>query len=219
MPPFVVLTCRLAGTVLEANWGDTMVINVKNSLDWNGTSIHWHGIRQLNTNQHDGVNGITECPIAPGETKVYTFRCTQYVLRFNEKSWRLFELTALFPTDMAPLGIIRTSVRSTAVSLCSSSFLFSANAEQERADGIVGSIVINGPATRNYDIDLGPLPITDWFHKSVFVLSLDALHVPGPPPAGQGGLINGTMKTADGGKYAVTKVKKGKKHRIRLINT
>jgi len=27
----------------------------------NGTGIHWHGIRQLNTNIYDGVGGITEC--------------------------------------------------------------------------------------------------------------------------------------------------------------
>ena len=41
------------------------------------TSIHWHGIRQLNNNIADGVNGITECPLAPGDTKVYTFKATQ----------------------------------------------------------------------------------------------------------------------------------------------
>jgi FtsP/CotA-like multicopper oxidase with cupredoxin domain len=26
----------------------------------------------------DGVNGITECPMAPGETRVYRFKATQY---------------------------------------------------------------------------------------------------------------------------------------------
>jgi FtsP/CotA-like multicopper oxidase with cupredoxin domain len=26
----------------------------------------------------DGVNGITECPIAPDQTKVYRFKATQY---------------------------------------------------------------------------------------------------------------------------------------------
>jgi hypothetical protein len=43
------------------DWGDTLVVNVKNSLQDNGTSIHWHGIRQLNSCQNDGVNGVTEC--------------------------------------------------------------------------------------------------------------------------------------------------------------
>lgn len=39
-------------------------ITVHNNLtNFNGTSIHWHGIRQLNTNWMDGVSGVTECPI------------------------------------------------------------------------------------------------------------------------------------------------------------
>jgi FtsP/CotA-like multicopper oxidase with cupredoxin domain len=30
------------------------------------------------SNEQDGVNGITECPIAPGASKVYKFKATQY---------------------------------------------------------------------------------------------------------------------------------------------
>ena len=41
-------------------------------------SLGRHGIRQLHTNQHDGVNGITECPIAPGDSFTYKFRALQY---------------------------------------------------------------------------------------------------------------------------------------------
>lgn len=40
--------------------------------------VHWHGIRQFQSFQHDGVNGITECPIAPGDTFTYRFRALQY---------------------------------------------------------------------------------------------------------------------------------------------
>lgn len=46
--------------------------------DQNRTSIHWHGLRQHLTNIQDGANGVTECPLAPGQTKTYTFRATQY---------------------------------------------------------------------------------------------------------------------------------------------
>ncbi|KAK4095875.1 multicopper oxidase [Parathielavia hyrcaniae] len=53
-------------------------ITVKNNLRWNGTSVHWHGIRQLRSFQNDGVNGITECPIAPGDSFTYRFRALQY---------------------------------------------------------------------------------------------------------------------------------------------
>lgn len=69
---------QFPGPVLYADWGDTLVINVINNMETNGTSIHWHGIRQYHTNIQDGANGITECPLAPGQTKTYTWRATQY---------------------------------------------------------------------------------------------------------------------------------------------
>jgi hypothetical protein len=34
-------------------------------------------------------------------------------------------------------------------------------------DGIVGPIVIAGPATSNYDIDLGAMTITDWCKNNI----------------------------------------------------
>lgn len=42
------------------------------------TGIHWHGLRQHNSNNQDGAGGITECPIAPGSSRSYTFRAVQY---------------------------------------------------------------------------------------------------------------------------------------------
>ena len=42
------------------------------------TSIHWHGVRQFENSKNDGVNGVTECPLAPEDEKVYTFTAEQY---------------------------------------------------------------------------------------------------------------------------------------------
>ena len=66
------------GPTVRASWGDTLQITVKNSLTSNGTSMHWHGVRQYKTNHMDGTNGITECPLAPGQSRTYTFLCTQF---------------------------------------------------------------------------------------------------------------------------------------------
>jgi len=66
------------GPWLQACWGDTVQVTVKNLLSHNGTSIHWHGIRQNQTMHMDGVNGITQCPIAPGDQFVYRWKATQY---------------------------------------------------------------------------------------------------------------------------------------------
>ena len=53
-------------------------VTVHNNLQDNGTAIHWHGIRQLNSVTMDGTNGLTECPLAPGQSKTYTFQATQF---------------------------------------------------------------------------------------------------------------------------------------------
>lgn len=66
------------GPLIEACWGDEVVVHVTNYLQTNGTTIHWHGVRQQSSNEMDGVNGITQCPIAYGDTFTYRFRVTQY---------------------------------------------------------------------------------------------------------------------------------------------
>jgi FtsP/CotA-like multicopper oxidase with cupredoxin domain len=66
------------GPWIQACWGDLIRVRVKNNLKKNGTTIHWHGLRQLNSIEMDGVNGVTQCPIAPGDETVYEFRALQY---------------------------------------------------------------------------------------------------------------------------------------------
>ncbi|OQU96854.1 hypothetical protein CLAIMM_02879 [Cladophialophora immunda] len=66
------------GPLLEACWGDTVNVTVVNNMTFNGTSIHWHGIRQWKTMHMDGVNGITQCPIAPGDSFSYVWKVMQY---------------------------------------------------------------------------------------------------------------------------------------------
>ena len=66
------------GPVLQACWGDTMKVHVTNLNALEGHTTHWHGLRQLGTNQMDGVNGVTQCPIALNSTYTYEFNVTQY---------------------------------------------------------------------------------------------------------------------------------------------
>ena len=66
------------GPLIEACWGDDITVHVTNHVKTNGTTIHWHGMRQLHTNEADGVNGVTQCPIATGSTYTYNFKAMQY---------------------------------------------------------------------------------------------------------------------------------------------
>ncbi|KAK5129687.1 hypothetical protein LTR08_002979 [Meristemomyces frigidus] len=166
------------GPRLEANWGDLISVTVHNELPSNGTTIHWHGIRMWHNNGQDGVPGLTECPLAPGQSKTYTFQATQY-----GTSW------------------------------------YHSHFSSQYGDGVLGPIVIHGPATANYDIDLGPLPITDWYYSPVMLHSALAEHANALPPEADNGLVNGTMTSNSGGQYYVTTLTSGKKHRVRLVNT
>ncbi|KAJ2829009.1 ferroxidase fet3 [Coemansia erecta] len=56
--------------IVRAELGDTLVLNVHNSLDV-PTSLHSHGIFQRGTNYYDGVYMVTECGIAPGSNFTY----------------------------------------------------------------------------------------------------------------------------------------------------
>lgn len=140
--------------------------------------MHWHGLRQLGSVVHDGANGVTECPIPPNASKVYTFRATQY-----GTSWYHSHFSAQY------------------------------------GNGVVGTIQINGPASLPYDIDLGVFPITDYYYKSADEL-VEFTKFNGAPKS-DNVLINGTAKhpVTGFGSYANVTLTKGKRHRLRIINT
>jgi FtsP/CotA-like multicopper oxidase with cupredoxin domain len=61
---------RTPGPTIEAVVGDRLRIYVTNKLPA-PTTVHWHGLRI--PNGMDGVNGLTQPPIQPGETFRYEF--------------------------------------------------------------------------------------------------------------------------------------------------
>jgi FtsP/CotA-like multicopper oxidase with cupredoxin domain len=174
----------IPGPQITADWGDWVVVHVLNNLtvSQNGTGLHFHGIRQLNTNQMDGVPSVTQCPIAPGHSYTYKWHATQY-----GSSW------------------------------------YHAHFSLQAWQGVQGGIVINGPATANYDVDMGSFIISDWLHASPNML-LYQQELAGPY-AITTGLINGTntWNDTDGsnvvGKLYETSVEPGKSYRFRVVNS
>lgn len=173
----------IPGPTIEADWGDNVVVHVTNSLALakNGSSIHFHGIRQNYTNPNDGVVSITQCPTAPGKTTTYKWRATQY-----GSSW------------------------------------YHSHIGLQAWEGVFGGIVINGPATENYDDDKGILFLNDWSHQTVDEL-YDSAQASGPPTLTTG-LINGTNvygddnSTSQTGYRFNTSVTAGTSYRFRLVN-
>lgn len=110
------------------------------------------------------------------------------------------------------------------------------------AGGAMGPMIIYGPhENADYDIDLGPVMLTDWFHSDYFSLIEDVMAPIAenrPPPMSNNNLINGKMNypcssvtnatnatdpeafkscTPNAGVSKFT-FQSGKKHRLRLIN-
>ncbi|ATY65020.1 Multicopper type 3 [Cordyceps militaris] len=169
------------GPTIEADWGDTVVIHVSNNLTLaqNGTSIHFHGIRQNYTNEMDGVTAVTQCPLHAGGSMTYTWRATQY-----GTSW------------------------------------YHSHIGLQAWDGAAGAILINGPATANYDVDVGTILLADWTHRTADELYTSALT--SGPPFLTNGLINGTNTWNSSGTVVGHRFNAsftaGKTHRLRLIN-
>ncbi|KAF8241757.1 hypothetical protein K440DRAFT_608195 [Wilcoxina mikolae CBS 423.85] len=127
------------GPLIEANWGDRLIIHITNYLtprlapkpqevDSKGTTVHWHGIRQYKTTESDGVNGVSQCPIRPYESYTYEWQATQY-----GHSWYHSHYSLQYP------------------------------------DGLYGPLLIHGPTSANWDIDAGVLIVSDWIHLNLSI--------------------------------------------------
>ncbi|KAJ0788148.1 putative laccase [Helianthus annuus] len=66
---------KFPGPRVFAREGDRVVIKVVNLVS-NNITIHWHGIRQLQSGWADGPAYITQCPIQTGQSYVYNYTIT-----------------------------------------------------------------------------------------------------------------------------------------------
>ncbi|KAL6716768.1 hypothetical protein ACLMJK_006336 [Lecanora helva] len=175
--PCILINGTFPGPTLEANYGDTFIITVKNLIEGpeEGTSLHWHGLLQNGTQMYDGVPAADQCPIAPGEEFTYIFRASLY-----GTSWYHSHYSAQY------------------------------------ADGALGAMIIYGffDPSRNvttlandsrpnftseatYDIDTGPVILSDWYHVNSYFDIVTQQETNNPVPTGipvpDNNLINGRM--------------------------
>ena len=99
------------------------------------------------------------------------------------------------------------------------------------AGGLIGPMIIYGPKSADYDIDLGPILLTDYYHESYYeiveeIMGTDLTKV---APRSVNNLINGKMDfncslvtdgtpCTDNAGLSKFQFTTGKKHRLRLIN-
>jgi FtsP/CotA-like multicopper oxidase with cupredoxin domain len=64
---------QVPGPLIHVKQDDDLIVHVTNNTTLPHT-IHWHGTHQMNTWKMDGVPGITQKPIMPGDTFTYKFK-------------------------------------------------------------------------------------------------------------------------------------------------
>jgi len=191
---------QFPGPAIEANWGDWIEVTVRNEIvgPEEGTAIHWHGFLMTRTPEHDGVPGVTQCPIASGSSFTYRFQATLY-----GSSWWHSHYSAQY------------------------------------SGGAFGAMVVYGPSNVDYDIDVGSILLSDYYHRDYFSVVEQVMQVvpivggqpniPAIIPLSDNNLINGMndfdcSTITDGtpctpnAPLAEFKFEPGKIHRLRLIN-
>ncbi|GAP82641.1 putative multicopper type 1 [Rosellinia necatrix] len=73
--PMMLINNQFPGPLIEMNEGDVLSVKLLNKAT-NATALHWHGIFQNGSNWMDGAVGVTQCPIAPGQSYQYKFNVT-----------------------------------------------------------------------------------------------------------------------------------------------
>lgn len=181
------------GPTIEANWGDTIQVTLNNNITGpeEGTALHWHGFLQTATPWEDGVPGVDQCPVAPGQSYTYSFKAELY-----GTSW------------------------------------YHSHYSSQYSGGALGPIVIYGPTNEAYDIDVGPVVLSDWYHKGYNALVEQTLTAGATPVFSDNNLINGknnfncssvtagdTTPCVSNAGVSKFKLTYGKTHRLRLVNT
>lgn len=203
----ILVNDQYPGPNIEANWGDMIQVTVHNKIEnpMEGTSLHWHGMLQRDSQWEDGVPSISQCPIAPGHSFTYLFQAEIY-----GSSW------------------------------------YHAHYSAQYTGGAVGPMVVYGPSQLDYDIDIGPVMLTDWYHVPYFSIVADAVGTDLSliPPTSDNILINGrsnfdcskpsysnstewlgsnlksniSWTCVDNAEISKFQFQSGKTHRLRLIN-
>ena len=75
--------------------GDQVIVNVKNSLGNESTSLHFHGLYMNGTTHMDGPVAVSQCGIPPGSSFTYNFTVS---LAMFEGKWSQFLTSTGQPT-------------------------------------------------------------------------------------------------------------------------
>ncbi|CAE6438717.1 unnamed protein product [Rhizoctonia solani] len=198
---------QLPGTLITANKGDSLRVNVTNLLTdptmRRATTIHWHGLFQATTADEDGPAFVTQCPIA--QNLSYT-----YEIPLHDQTgtmWYHAHLASQYVDGLR--GPSRFYRRGWIVSMITNH----------------GNLDRNDPHKSLYDVDDANtvVMLEDWYHTPAPVLEHQMFSTNNTAllsPVPDSGLINGKGRYVGGPEVprSVINVIRGKRYRLRVIN-
>ncbi|CAE6464747.1 unnamed protein product [Rhizoctonia solani] len=220
------------GTFIRANKGDTLHINVTNSLTdptmRRATTIHWHGLFQATTADEDGPAFVTQCPISQNQSYTYEIPLGEQTGTF----WYHAHLSSQYVDGLRGACeyhisgcLVRDQLIHEYHSGCIWLGLFQ-NTLHHTAHDVSLHLDPEDPHKALYDVDDENtiIVLEDWYHtpapqleQQMFSTNNTDLLTPVP----DSGLINGKGRYVDGPRVdrAVINVQPNRRYRFRVINT
>lgn len=178
---------------ITATVGDKVIVNLKNNLGNQSTSLHFHGLYQNGTTEMDGLSGITQCPVTPGSSFQYNFEVS------NNYETLLGRIKTYFMKIKQP-----------------GTYWYHSHSPGQYPDGLRGALIISDPDSPykdQYDEEL-VLTLSDWYHDQMPGLLAGFISYANPTgaePVPNSALMNDTQNLS-------IPVKPGKTYMFRIVN-
>lgn len=176
---------------IEADVGDTVIVNVENGLGNATTSLHFHGLFQNGTTHMDGTIGVSQCGIVPGATFKYNFTVSH--------------LPSITFSDAEICKIDQPGT-----------YWYHSHFRGQYPDGIRAPLIITDPKSPfkgMYDEEF-VLSISDWYHDQMTDLIpkfMSRTNPTGAEPVPDSALFNDTQNLQ-------VKIEAGKTYLFRMVN-
>ncbi|CAE6445716.1 unnamed protein product [Rhizoctonia solani] len=221
------------GTFIRANKGDTLHINVTNSLTdptmRRATTIHWHGLFQAATADEDGPAFVTQCPISQNQSYTYEIPLGDQTGTFWLVCWDVREGGVRFNPERL-IGIMHIYQANTLMVFVGLWwYTVRTHKFQHMCSRRSQHVLHSDPedphrALYDFDDENTIIVLEDWYHTPAIQLEEQMFSTNNTDlltPIPDCGLVNGKGRYVGGPRVdrAVINVEPNRRYRFRVINT
>ncbi|KAI0521447.1 Cupredoxin [Xylaria bambusicola] len=213
--PMILANRQSPGPLIEANTGDTIRVRVNNHMSNVSTAIHWHGIDQKGTTMMDGVVGVSQCGIPPGQSFTYEFRVDDQRGTFW---WHAHSSVQYTDGLYGPLVI--HDPKELVPQPNDEKIIFLSDVYHAYGSALLSSYL--NPTSKWVPFESGVEPLADNIllnGQNTYDCAVKSTTYSPPPPYEQSSSSSTSQSSCSGGHLYTTKVRTGENLRLRLINS